>query len=112
MRICLTCGERAMTGGNMREKTASERLLQTLDQQTITTLMCQMLDLEDGELLQWQVQEIFETNGAATGGVYRLTGTGRGQDPEKDWSLILKMLCWAPAGERPAGLEHGHVPHL
>lgn len=98
-----------MTGGKMREKTASERLLQTLDQQTITTLMCQILDLEDGELLQWQVQEISETNGAATGGVYRLTGTGRGQDREMDWSLILKVLCRTPAGKASGGLEQEHV---
>lgn len=93
----------------MREQTSNERLFPVVNQQTIAALMDQILDCQKAELLQWQIQAMSDWNGAATGGVYRLTGTGRDQDREIEWSLVLKVLCQAPEGRAPGSSEQEHV---
>jgi hypothetical protein len=93
----------------MREQTKNDRQFPVLNQQTIAALMCQTLDRQDVELLQWQIQAMSDWNGAATCGVYRLAGTGQDQDREVEWSFVLKVLCQAPEGRAPASGEQDHV---
>ena len=89
----------------MREQSRNEHHLPVLDQQTVSMLMCQILDRKVVELLQWQIQAMADQTGHATSGVYRLTGTGRDHDREVEWSGVLKVLCQAPEGRAPAGIE-------
>src|SRR5215469_17145154 len=94
---------------NMREQSSNEHQLPVLNQQTVAALMCQTLDRQEVELLQWQIQAMADWTGAATNGVYRLAGTGRDQDREVEWSGVLKVLCQEPIGKAPAGSEQEHV---
>jgi len=94
---------------NMREQSSNEHHLPVLDQQTVSMLMCQTLDRQEVELLQWQIQAMSDWTGAATSGVYRVAGTGRDQDREVEWSGVLKVLCHAPVGKAPAGSSQAHV---
>src|SRR5260370_34206386 len=86
---------------NMREQSRNEHHLPVLDQQTVSMLMCQTLDRQEVELLQWQIQEMSDWTGAATSGVDRVARTGRDQDREGEGAGGFKMLCDAPVGETP-----------
>src|SRR5258708_23089047 len=99
---------------NIREQSSNEHHVRVLDRQTVSMLMCQTLDSQEVELLQWQLQAMSDWTGPATSGVYRLAGTGRDQDREVEWSLILKVLSLkvlspTPEGRTPASCEQGHV---
>src|SRR5258708_6628108 len=78
---------------NMREQSRIEHQLPVLNQQTIAALMCQTLDRQEVELLQWQIQAMADWTGAATSGVYRLAGTGRDHDREGGWAGGFERLC-------------------
>lgn len=93
----------------MHEETSSEKQFQALDRRAITAVLHQVLEREEDEPLQWQARKIAHITGAATVGVYRLTGKGRDQYGERNWSLILKMLGRTPAGKIAAGGEQEHV---
>lgn len=93
----------------MREQSSKQHQLPVLDQQTVTTLMCQILSRPEVELLQWQIQAMSDWTGAATSGVYRLAGTGRDHGQEVAWSGVLKVLCQTPGGRVPASSEQDHV---
>lgn len=93
----------------MSEQTIEEHQLPILDRQMVTGLMCQVLGRQEIELLKWQIQEMSDWTGAATSGVYRVSGTGRDQGQEVEWSLILKAISRTPAGKAPAGSEQEHV---
>src|SRR5258708_9003227 len=101
---------------NIREQSSNEHHLPVLDRQTVSMLMCQTLDRQEVELLQWQLQAMSDWTGPATSGVYRLAGTGRDQDREGEGALIpkvlsLKVLSPTPEGRTPASCRPGPVPH-
>lgn len=93
----------------MREQTSNEHQLPVVNQQTIAALMCQTLDSQEVELLQWQIQAMADWTGPATRGVYRLAGTGWDQGREVQWSLILKVLSQTPEGRALVSSSQAHV---
>ncbi len=93
----------------MSEQAIGEQQIPVLDQQTVTVLMRQVLGYQERELLKWQVHEVAGWNGPATRGVYRVAGTGRDQDREVEWSLILKVLSLTPEGRALGVSEQEHV---
>jgi len=93
----------------MEEQSGSECQVPSVNRHTVAALMGQVLDRQNVELLRWQIQAFSEWTGAATGGVYRLAGTGRVHDQEVEWSVVLKVLAHAPSGHVPTSSEQEHV---
>src|SRR5258708_11496452 len=78
---------------NMREQSRNEHHLPVLDQQTVSMLMCQILDRKVVELLQWQIQAMADQTGHATSGVCPFTGTGRDHGREVGGAGGFQMAC-------------------
>jgi hypothetical protein len=94
---------------NMREQNSNQHQLPVLDEQTVRVLMRQILGRQDIELLKFQVHRASDWTGPATRGVYHLTGSGRDQEQEVEWSLVLKVLSLTSEGSNPASSEEAHV---
>src|SRR6266702_2893665 len=71
--------------------------------------MRQILGRQDIELLKFQVHRASDWTGPATSGVYHLTGSGRDQEREVEWSLVLKVLSLTSEGSNPATSSETHV---
>src|SRR6266581_3968622 len=71
--------------------------------------MRQILGRQDIELLKFQVHRASDWTGPATRGVYHLTGSGRDQEREVEWSLVLKVLSLTSEGSNPATSSETHV---
>ena len=93
----------------MREQSSNEHHLPVLDEQTVRVLMRQILGRQDIELLKFQVHRASDWTGPATRGVYHLTGSGRDQEREVEWSLVLKVLSLTSEGSNPATSSETHV---
>lgn len=93
----------------MKEQATPKSQFPVLNQQMVTLLMDQVLGHQKVKLLKWQLQELAGWTGLATGGVYRLIGTGLNRDQETEWSLILKVLTLTPAGKASAADKQEHV---
>src|SRR5260221_14544455 len=93
---------------NMREQSRNEHHLPVLDQQTVSMLMCQILDRKVVELLQWQIQAMADQTGHATSGVYRFTRNGGEYGRGGGGFGGLEMLFQAPEGRGPSGSQQGH----
>src|SRR6266700_8021234 len=94
---------------NMREQSSNQHQLPVLDEQTVSVLMRQILGRQDIELLKFQVHRASDWTGPATRGVYHLTGSGRDQEREVEWSLVLKVLSLTSEGSNPATSSETHV---
>src|SRR5437870_5364927 len=76
--------------------------LEVLEHTPLTAVVRRALGEDRVELVTWNAAQIHGGIGAASGGVYRFTGTARtaGTDPRTErrcsWSLVLKVLR-APA---------------
>jgi hypothetical protein len=108
-QVCLSRREELFQEVSMSEQAIGEQQIPVLDQQTVTVLMRQVLGYQERALLKWQVHEVAGWNGPATRGVYRVAGTGRDQDREVEWSLILKVLSLTPEGRALGVSEQEHV---
>ncbi|GLV53858.1 hypothetical protein KDH_07090 [Dictyobacter sp. S3.2.2.5] len=93
----------------MKEQAITNPRIPVLDQQTVTMLMHQVSGRQEIELSRWQLQELPGRTGAATDGVYRLTGIGMDQDRELEWSLVLKVLSLTPSGKASTADKLEHV---
>jgi hypothetical protein len=69
-----------------------------INQATLTPVVRQALDNPTVEIVDWCCEQLHRGAGAGAG-VYRFSGTGRGQAGATEWSLILKVVQPAPGGD-------------
>jgi hypothetical protein len=77
----------------------------------LTRAVCAALDRRSVALERWQVRPLSSSSGAATAGVYRVSGTAADRGTHLDWALILKIIPPAAAAWNPAAREIDH-PNL
>ena len=56
----------------------------------------------------WQVQPLSASSGAATAGVYRVSGTVTDDGTHLEWALVLKIIRPAAAAWNPTAREIDH----
>jgi hypothetical protein len=82
-------------------ETQSDTLLESIDRATLTPLVRQALGIETVDVADHEYREIRERAGGAEG-VYRFTGSGCDRGETIPWSLILKIVRFAPDRDDPA----------
>jgi len=87
-----------------RDTSAIEPQLAALSPAAVSSLASQALAGEGWVALEWRHARIHMSAGAASGGIFRLSGTAERGGQSRDWSIILKVV--APlAGMTPAQNE-------
>src|SRR5262245_41587795 len=81
----------------------------SLDPTTLTQVVRLALGHETAVIKQWQAQPGGASQGAATAGVYRVSGVARDGDTPLDWTVILKIIRPAAAAFNPATREMDHA---
>jgi hypothetical protein len=77
----------------------------TVDEATLTPLVCRALNSDVIEIVDWNFHQLF-------GGVqdnsrlFRFTGNANKQGEPVQWSLILKIIRWDPAFEDPSDIVY------
>jgi hypothetical protein len=79
-----------------------------LEPTVLTRAVCAALDHGSAAIEHWQVQPLSASSGAATAGVYRVSGTANDRDIRRDWALVLKIIRPAAAAWNPAAREIDH----
>jgi hypothetical protein len=74
----------------------------------LTRAVCAALDRGSAAIERYQVQSLSASSGAATAGVYRVSGTANDRDIRRDWALVLKIIRPAAAAWNPAAREIDH----
>ncbi len=74
----------------------SDTPLQSIDRAMLTPLVRRAMGSETVEVISWQPQRIYGGAGAASEGIFRLSGTALDQDETLPWSLILKLIHLYP----------------
>src|SRR4051794_36176160 len=72
--------------------TDRDTLLESLDEQVLTTVVRQVLNNTAIEILEWKVVSIHGQYNPVTGGVYRVTGSAAQFEREVPWSVVLKIV--------------------
>ena len=80
----------------------------TLDLAVLTRAVCAALGRSASAIERWQVRPVGAGAGAATQGVYRVSGTATDGGTRLDWALILKIIRPAAAAWNPAAREIDH----
>src|SRR6476620_7454597 len=80
-----------------------------LDRSTLTGLVRRTEGSDAVELADWHVQTMKPGLGPATGGVYRLAGTGWDGGSQVDWSLVLKVVRLGASALSQSFSEVEHV---
>ena len=80
----------------------------TLDLAVLTRAVCAALGRSAIAIERWQVRPVGAGAGAATEGVYRVSGTATDRSTRLDWALILKIIRPAAAAWNPAAREIDH----
>jgi hypothetical protein len=64
-------------------------------------MVCAVLGHESAAIERWQVHPLSASSGAATAGIYRVSGAATDHGTRLDWALILKIIrpaaAWNPA---------------
>jgi Choline/ethanolamine kinase len=79
-----------------------------LDLAVLTRAVCAALDRGSAAIERWQVRPLSGSSGAATAGIYRVSGTAADRGTRLDWVLILKIIRPAAAAWNPAAREIDH----
>src|SRR3712207_1963877 len=82
---------------------------ETLTVSTLIGVLRQAFGVCAVEHLTWQCKVLKPSMGAATGGVYRVSGSARLAGLDTRWSLILKIL--SPSGRGLSTAERDDVAH-
>jgi hypothetical protein len=75
-----------------------------LDLPTLTGVVRQIVSSDYAAITEWQIHPIRSSRGAATGGIYWLTGAAREQSSVAEWSLVIKVV--APMPDAPDDPAH------
>jgi hypothetical protein len=87
-----------MPAMGMRELTTSSIIL---DPTMLTRAVCTALDRETATIRRWQMRPAGASAGAATAGVYRVSGTADDRGTLFEWALMLKIIQPAAAAWNP-----------
>jgi len=79
-----------------------------LDRAVLTRAVCALLGRERTTIERYQVRQLSGSSGAATVGVYRVSGTATDHGTPHEWALILKIIQPGVPVWNPAAREIGH----
>src|SRR5215212_8669275 len=80
----------------------------TLDPAVLTRVVCAALGSNTVAIERWQVRPAGASAGAATVGVYHVSGTADDRGTLAEWAIMLKILRPAAAAWNPAAREIEH----
>jgi hypothetical protein len=79
-----------------------------LDGAVLTRAVCATLGRESVTIERFAVQPLSASSGAATAGIYRVSGTANDRDIRRDWAIVLKIIRPGAAAWNPAAREIDH----
>ena len=79
-----------------------------LDPAVLTGAVCAALGRDTVAIERWQMRPAGASAGAATEGVYRVSGTATDRGTLLEWTLVLKVIRTAAAAWNPAAREIDH----